>query len=144
MNQTINNIKQTISQMVVDTENGNESPFESLANLKDLDNLLKDAIKYIMEIAISDASKYEKTFNLGDHQFSYINGRKTFNFKNIKEWSEKKSELKKLEDKYKANWSSYQNGITGISNDGEVLEIPEVTFGKDILQVKINHNLISK
>ncbi len=144
MNQTIKNFKQTISQMVVDAENGDESPFEAIANLKDLDNLLKDAIKYIMEIAISDASKYEKTFNLGDHQFTYVNGRQNFNFKNIKEWSDKKSELKKLEDKYKANWSSYKNGITGITKDGEILEVPEVTFGKDILQVKINHNLISK
>jgi len=134
----------TISAMAEDVENGNESPFEALANLKTLEKDLKDAISYVMEFAVAEGSKYEKTFIKGDHQFTLVNGRRNFNFKNIKNWSDKKAELKAIEDLHKTAWQQYQNGINAITQDGEILQMPEVTYSKDSISVKLFSNLIKK
>ena len=70
MNQTINNLISAVSRMCEDVEKGEESPLEALANLKELESNMKDAIKFVMEYAVDEATKYEKTFNLKDHQLS--------------------------------------------------------------------------
>jgi len=145
MNGNIESMIRQIGAMAQDVEDGNESPFEALANLKNLESNLKEALKFIMEFAVHEGSKYEKTFIQGDHQFTYMNGRRTFNFKNLQEWSDKKAELKLIEDKYKTAWQQKESrGILSVSEDGEVLELPEVTYSKDVLSVKLFANLISK
>ena len=142
MNQTINNLISTVSRMCEDVENGEESPLEALANLKELESNMKDAIKFVMEYAVDEATKYEKTFNHKDHQFTLVNGRRTFSFKNIQEWDAINKQKKSCEDKYKQLWMSAQNGVTCITDDGEVIELPKVTFASASVSVKVNHNII--
>lgn len=144
MNGNIESMIRQIGAMAQDVEDGNESPFEALANLKNLESNLKEALKFIMDFAVHEGSKYEKTFIQGDHQFTYMNGRRTYNFKGIKEWADKKAELKLIEDKYKQAWMQKENGLMSVNTDGEVLELPEVTYSKDVLSVKLFANLISK
>lgn len=142
MNQTINNLISAVSRMCEDVEKGEESPLEALANLKELESNMKDAIKFVMEYAVDEATKYEKTFNLKDHQFTLVNGRRTFSFKNIQEWDTINKQKKSCEDKYKQLWMSAQNGVTCITDDGEVIELPKVTYSSASVSVKVNHNII--
>ena len=142
MNQTINNLISAVSRMCEDVENGEESPLEALANLKELEKTMKDAIQFVMKYAVDEASKYEKTFNEGDHQFTLVNGRRTFSFKNIKEWNEINKQKKSCEDKYKQLWMSAKNGVTCITDDGEIVDLPDVTYAKDSVSVKVNHNIV--
>lgn len=139
-NSTINSMIDTIAKMCENTDDGKQSPFEALGYLKELDNTIKEALKYVMKVAIDEAKYEDKTFINGLHQFTKVNGRAIYNFKNIKEWSDIKSNLKEVEDKYKTAFRNYSNGIQNVTNDGEVLDLPEVKYTADTLSVKLNAN----
>ncbi len=133
----------TIIKICKCVEDGTESPFEALANFKRLEKELKDAIKFTNEYAVAEAEKYnDKTFNQGDHQFTLVSGRRSFSFKNIVEWADQKKELSEIELKYKTAFASYEKGLTLINDDAEVMQMPEVTYSKDVLSVKIDYNII--
>lgn len=135
-------LEQTIIKISKCVEEGTESPFEALANFKRFEKVLKDAIKFVNEYAVTEAEKYnDKTFNQGDHQFTLVKGRRSFSFKNIDEWADQKKQLSEIEQKYKTAFASYEKGLTLINDDAEVMQMPEVTYSKDVLSVKIDFNL---
>lgn len=124
-------------QLVENTEDGKEDPFKALAILNELSDEIKQCIEQIKPIAFQEAEKYDKSFVHHNLKIERRDGRKTWNFKKIEEWSKAEEQRKKVEGKYKAAFEMYQRGATPIDEStGEVLQLPEVTYSKDVLIVK--------
>jgi hypothetical protein len=129
-----------ISQLAQDVWDGNESPLKAYAIAKEYLKQATEALKAIEEAALEEASKYDKTFEAEGFKFERRNGARQWSFKTVKEWSEKKleqkQELKEIEDKYKSVYKSFESGITSVDDFGEVMQLPDVTYKKDVLIVK--------
>jgi len=125
-----------IDQLAQDVLEGIEDPLKAYGIAKDFLKKATEALKLIEEAALEEASKYEKTFDYQDFKFEQRNGSKRFDFKHIKEWADKKAELSDVEKKYKAAYNSFQNNLNSVTEDGEVIELPKVSQGKDSLIVK--------
>lgn len=125
-----------IIQLSVDVTQGVESPFKALAIAKEYEKIVIEARKAIEEVAQEEASKYPKEFDSDGYSFTKREGSKRFNFKEVDEWKEANDNLKEIESKYKTAWANSQNNIGSVTEDGEILQIPLVTFSKDSLLVK--------
>jgi len=121
-------------QEVID---GNINPLEVYAKLKKEIKELTECLSLISDYAVEEALKMDsKTFELKGYKFEVRNGSARYSFKNIPEWSEKQKELKEIESIAKIAYSSYQKGVTTLSQDAEIVALPEVTYSKDVVVVK--------
>lgn len=107
-----------------------------LAELKEQKKQIESWIKEVEEIALDDALNYEKTFDLHGFKFERRAGGQYYDFSKIPAWAEKKNELKEVEAKAKAAYSSYKQGLLTATEDGEEVMLPEVKHKKDSLIVK--------
>jgi|LULY01.1.fsa_nt_gb hypothetical protein len=107
-----------------------------LAELKQEKKVIDAYIKEIEEIALDEAEMYEKTFELKGWKFERRSGGASYDFSNIPDWNDKKQELKSLEAKAKAAYSSYKQGLLTATNDGEEVMLPIVKNRKDSLVIK--------
>lgn len=102
---------------------------QSLDIIKDFEN------KRITEIS-NEASQYP----LGYRGFfiTETSGRKNFDFKNIPEWNNAKSKLLNIEGKYKSMFEAKTKGNpnANISEDGEILPLPNINYSKSFITVK--------
>jgi hypothetical protein len=117
---------------------GVESPFKAYKELKELKAKVDEALKQVEPIALEEAEKHEKTFEVEGMKFERRDGRRVFNFKNIKEWNTYDKAKKDCEARYKAAFSNFEKGLSAVTDDGEVLELPKVTYTKSSLIVKNN------
>lgn len=126
----------TVSQMVQDCDDGIESPFKAYAMIKELHDELGKALDYVKQIAIAESQYEESTFEKDGIKFEKRAGAKRYSFKGIDEWEAAKSTLQDIESKYKGAWSATQKGIQAVSADGELMQLPTVTYSKDTLIIK--------
>lgn len=80
-------------------------------------------------------------YNAGSYKgakFEVRSGGRTFNFKGIKEWQIASENLKEIEDKYKQAFISKEKGLLPVDDNGELLELPEVSYRKDSIIIKQN------
>jgi hypothetical protein len=106
------------------------SALEKLFTSLKSDVLIKDCI-------LQEAEKYGKNFERNNRKFTLIEGRKSFDFKNINEWIVAKENLVQIENKYKSVYENNKNGISSLNEEtGEVLQAPIVTFSKSSITVK--------
>lgn len=125
------------AELVQNVLNGDESPLKAYAILSLLQKDIDKAVKEIKEYALEEANKYpDKTFEDYGFKFERRNGSARYSFKHIEEWSNLKEQLSDVEQRAKQAYSSYKSGLTSVSEDGEVMELPEVTYGSDVLVVK--------
>lgn len=70
--------------------------------------------------------------------FEIRNGGKTYNFKNIPEWQDAEKNKKEVEERYKAMLNAKLKGssFANISEDGEELPLPEITYRKSSIILK--------
>lgn len=130
-------IKLTTSEAVQQVIDGNESPLEVYAWLKDMQKHLDKCVKEIEEIALDEAEKYDKTFTQGNYIFERRSGRKVYSFKNIHEWKQANDRQKAIEDLAKKAYSMYEKGTHPVDSEtGEVLPLPEVKNTRDVLIIK--------
>lgn len=89
----------------------------------------------INEIA-NEASQYPDGYR--GFEIKMVNGRKTFNYKGVPAWVEAEENKKNIEEKYRLMFEAKSKGLphTNISEDGEELPLPEVSYGKSYLTVK--------
>ena len=127
-----------ISQLAQDVFDGIEDPLKAYGIAKAFLKEVTDATKLIEEAALDEASKHEKTFIHEGYKFERRNGARRFDFKHLPDWAEKKQELSDIEGKYKSAYQSFERGLKQVTEDGEVIELPKVTFSKDSLIVKSN------
>jgi len=125
-----------MSELVDNVENGIESPFIGLSKLRELKKTIEDCIKQIEPIAIDEATKYDKSFEIDGLKIEQRNGAKIFSFKKCESWVIYDKARKECEERLKLAYKSFENGLTSVTEDGEVLELPEVTYRKDSIIIK--------
>ena len=134
---SINVIQNQIDLVIRNVDLGFTSSLEAFAVFKELEKRFNEAKKQIDTLAYNESEKYDKTFKIGNYQFTRVEGRKQFDFSNISEWNEAKENLKQIESKYKSVYENQQKGLSSFNEStGEVLEVPVVTFSKSSLAVK--------
>lgn len=120
-------------QQVID---GNADPLEVYAainlELKELENCKKQIEDYAKE----EAEKHGNKFEHKGYKFELRQGGRSYSFKNIKAWSDKQKEIKEIEERYKAAFSSYEKGLMTADENGEEMELPEVTYRSNSLIIK--------
>jgi hypothetical protein len=130
-------VKETIDNIIHAIELGYVNPLDAFAVFKELEKRFNEAKKQIDELAYNESEKYDKTFKIGSYQFTRVEGRKQFDFKNIDEWKVAKENLVQIENKYKSVYENQKNNISSLNEQtGEVLQTPIVTFSKSSLSVK--------
>lgn len=78
-------------------------------------------------------------YNAGSYKgakFEVRSGGRTFNFKGIREWRIAAENLKEIEDKYKQAFISKEKGLIPVDDNGELLDLPEVSYRKDSIIIK--------
>ena len=69
-------------------------------------------------------------------EFTVVNGRKTYNFKEIPEWNEATAKVKEVEKQAKLAFDMFQStGSRPITEEGEILPLPEINYGKSYLKI---------
>ena len=129
-------INMNIEELKEEIQSGNISSIIGLAKLKDIAKEVKQAIEGVELEAKEEASKYESTFQLDGYKIEQRSGGKMFDFKHLEDWQTYNKALKDCEERYKIAFSAYSKGITSINEDGEVQEMPNVTYKKDSLVFK--------
>lgn len=89
----------------------------------------------ISEIA-NEASQYPEGYR--GFEIKMVNGRKTFNYKGVPAWVEAEENKKNIEEQYRLMFEAKSKGLSyaNISEDGEELPLPEISYGKSYLIVK--------
>lgn len=134
---SVNVIQNQIDLVIRNVDLGFTSSLEAFAVFKELEKRFNDAKKQIDTLAYNESEKYDKTFKIGQYQFTRVEGRKQFDFKHIEEWKIAKDNLAEIESKYKSVYENQQKGLSSFNEStGEVLDVPVVTFSKSSLAVK--------
>lgn len=134
---SINVIQNQIDLVIRNVDLGFTSSLEAFAVFKELEKRFNEAKKQIDTLAYNESEKYDKTFKIGQYQFTRVEGRKQFDFKHIEEWKIAKDNLAEIESKYKSVYENQQKGLSSFNEStGEVLDVPVVTFSKSSLAVK--------
>lgn len=123
-----------LEQMVQDVHDGNENPLKAYGILKGLEGKIKKYLEEVKGAALDEADKrQEKVFEDSGFIFEKRQGRKMYSFKGIQEYEVAKNHVKEVEEKYKKMLSS---GIEVDEETGEVVKLPTITYGSDMLIVK--------
>ncbi len=126
-----------LKELVQNVLDGEESGLVALAVLKEQLNIIKECITQVEPTAFDEAESYgEKKFKHKDLMIERRNGKKNFNFKGITEWQQADATKKAVEAKAKAAYSNYENNVESVTPDGEIVQLPIVTYSKDSLIIK--------
>ena len=128
-------------QLVQDIIDGNEDPLKGFAILKDIADDISKCLSEIEAYAMEEAQKMDKTFEKYGYRFTRRDGSSRCSYKGIEEWESKKSELSKIEAKYKAALKSSEMGITPVSEDGEEMQLPTLIHSKGSISIKPLNNV---
>ncbi len=124
------------SQLVQDALDGNESALKAYAILKSEHAKFTEYIKEVEPAAFSEAANWdEKTFKLEGFKFTKKAGGKMWNFKELPEWQKAKAAITDIEEKAKLAYANYDKGLMSVTLDGDVKELPIVTYRKDSVSV---------
>mgnify|MGYP000574930282 CR=1 FL=1 len=136
--------REEIAAMVQDSLDGNTEYLFTLSEIRKEKMLLDDELTFlkqaeseIIEGALLECEGEEKTFDKFGCTLTQVNGAAMYDFKHIQEVVDAEAKLKALKEKYKHNYKSSKLDILGIASDGEVLELPKVTYRKDSITLKL-------
>jgi hypothetical protein len=95
-------------------------------------------IKDFMDENINEIAMHSTDYpeGFGGWKFEYRNGGKTFKYDNCPSVAKLKDELKAEEQKMKAAYASFQQGLTSVDENGEVLELPTIVNRKSSMILK--------
>jgi hypothetical protein len=129
--------EQEVAHLLTEVEEGNIAALSTYGNLKKCHALYAEAIKQIEEIAFNEADLYsEKTFKDSGFVFEKRNGGIRYSFKHIEEWISLENQKKEVEARSKQAYLAMQKKLLVGTEDGEVVEIPKVSYSKNSLIVK--------
>ena len=116
--------------------NGEIDPLIAYGQAKQMKSENDAALAEIEALALDEASKYEKSFEMHGFKFERRNGATRYSFKHIPQWNELTKEVKNFESKSKQALKAMESGIQTADENGEEIPLPEVTHSKDSLVVK--------
>lgn len=128
--------KHIYSAMIQDVIDGNTDPILAYAKIKSTLDFLNRCLDEIKDYAVEEAQKYDKTFELHGFKFERRNGVKRYSFKHLEKWKDLNKKVKDFEQASKQAYLAKQKNLLQITEDGEVMELPEVTQTPDVLIVK--------
>ena len=124
-------------QLVQDVYDGNEDPLKAFAIIETHLKDLKPCHEALKQAALQEAFRHGvSSFGYEGYDFTRRAGGKRYDFSNIEEWKQKKEELQEIERKYKAACQARKLTFHAVTEDGELLELPKITYAKDSLSVK--------
>lgn len=127
-----------IDKILEDVQEGRIEALESYAELKLYAKEIADAIKEVEPFALDEAQKQDdKKFTFKGYLFEFRNGTPRYNYKNIESWNKKQAELKEIEKTAKAALQAANKNLLTATEDGEEVQLPEVTYAKDSLSVRL-------
>lgn len=98
-------------------------------------DLIKQWEEEFKSLIEQEAAAYQNEYK--GAKFEFRSGGKTFNFKNIPDVEQKENELKELKSLYQSAWENKQKGLLAATEDGEELQLPEVSYRKSSMIVKL-------
>ena len=117
--------------------NGNSCPLKALALLRDEKKVLEECISLINDQALEEAQKHGgKTFEYNGYKFECRSGKKRYSFDGIKEYDDAIEYIEVIKEKYKQVYNARLKGNTIVTDEGEILPYPKVTFSKDSMAIK--------
>jgi len=129
--------EQEVAHLLTELEEGNETALITYANLKKCKDLFDEAIKQVEDLAIQEADGYaEKSFSEFGFIFEKRNGSTRFSYSHIPGVIKLKDEIKEIEQISKQAYLASQKGMLVADENGEPIELPKVTYTKDVLIVK--------
>lgn len=131
----MNELKMQLSNTVQAVIEGEYSALKAFIHIKDL---IKHAEKCLSEIesgAIVESESYEKNPVIEGYKVERTSAAGRWDFSNISAWNKTKESLKEIEENAKGAYKQHQKGIFSVASDGEVLELPAYTPGKDIIKL---------
>lgn len=86
------------------------------------------------------SKEYKEGYN--GYIFEVRQGRKTFDFSGVKKWTEINKSKKELENDLKAIFNAKIKGAihADVSEDGEIIELPSISYGKPSVIINKNKN----
>lgn len=131
--------QESIAQAVEEIEQGNIEGFETYAFLDRIEKTAKEAKAQIKDVVIEASKNHlegnSKEFKKGNVKFTFKNGSTRYSFKNIKKHQEKAKELKAIEEESKQAFLAKQKNMLVANQDGEEIELPEVSYTADSITV---------
>jgi hypothetical protein len=133
----MNNLKQQISESVQHVLDEKIDALEVYAHLKSLETYLKKALETVKPYAMSEADKYEKSFEKYGFKFEKRNGHVTYDYTANDDYKEMFERLKSVET-ILANASKMGKAIVD-EETGEIYQPCPVKSGvSDSLIVKLS------
>lgn len=142
-NQLFTELQDQMMNTIHQAKEGEISNLDAAIDLRENRKKLEDCLAVIksyenenLEQIASEASEYKDGYR--GYQFEYRNGRKMYSYKGIPDWQEAEKTKKEIEKKYKSMLDAKINGAVhaNVSEDGEELALPEISYGKSSLVVK--------
>jgi hypothetical protein len=136
-------IQSTATETMREYKEGNISLEDALIQLETERNVLEQVLEKIKNFKqeysgeIADLAKEYKEGYKG-FTFEVRNGARRFSYKGIPEWENASKTVKDVEGKYKSMFEAKLKGNphANISEDGEELPLPEVSYGAPSVIVK--------
>lgn len=130
-----------ISEIINMADDGQIGMMDAVCDLQDMVKPLEEALGFIKEFKkehVDELAMLKEDYpdGYGGYTFEYRNGAMRLGYKNISEWAEANKELKDIEKKYKAAYLGFQKGIQPVTEDGEILELPEPTYSASSIILK--------
>ena len=124
-------------KLVECVENGEESPYKAHAILRELQDDIKQCLDQIKPILQDHANQHAETsFETQGFKIEKRNGKRIYNFKKVEEWKHYDKSKKDCEERLKLAYKAFENGANLADSEGEIVPLPEVTFGADVVIVK--------
>lgn len=124
-------------------ENGEMNYLDALLEMREFKSDFEKSLEIIADFEtgkIDEISREASKFPEGYKGFDVkiVNGRRTFDFKAIPEWSEIDAKRKEVEAKYKSIFDAMEKGskFANVDDSGEELPLPEVKYSKSYLTIK--------
>lgn len=131
----MNELKIQLSNTVQSVIDGEYSALKAFIHIKDL---IKHAEKCLSEIesgAIVESENYEKNPIIEGYKVERTSAAGRWDFSKISVWNQVKEQLKDIEENAKGAYKQHQKGIFSVASDGEVLDLPIYTPGKEIIKL---------
>jgi hypothetical protein len=90
--------------------------------------------EFLTEIQ-NEALNYQGDYH--GNEISVRAGGKMYSYKHITEWIEADKAKKDIEEKSKAAFIASQKSLTSVNEDGEIIEMPKITYRKDSVVIKL-------
>lgn len=103
--------------------------------LREIRSSYEKELNEIKEFEHENLERYNEGCYKG-FEFKVVNGPKTYDFSGIDDHNKAVKTVKDIEEKAKTVFEMYQTtGQRPITEDGELLELPKINYGKSYLKV---------